>query len=156
TVRDLLPCAKHLFVEATQARVSPPLAGAPERRNHDRSCENHKVFRTCAYRVALLQWRASGATQRKQPRAPCAIQPPRPAASSRPVSIQRGTGGRRAHTLRETASASQATWEGRFGGKLIPSALAPWSRVPKRRICVSCCAGATSGHASAPPTCWHV
>src|SRR5262249_19673189 len=100
-----------------------------KRRNHDRSYENHLVFRTCAYRVAFRQRHASGATQREQPRAPCAIRPPRPAASSGWPSIRRGTGGRRAHSPREMPSGSQAASEGRFRGKPITSALAPWSKV---------------------------
>ena len=37
---------------------------------------------------------ADGATQREQPRAPCAIRPPRPPASSGWPAIRRGTGGR--------------------------------------------------------------
>src|SRR6516162_1171883 len=40
------------------------------------------------------RWRAGGATQREQPRAPCAIRPPRLPASSGWPSIRRGTGGR--------------------------------------------------------------
>ena len=40
------------------------------------------------------RWHAVGATQREQPRAPCAIWPPRPAARSGWPSIRRGTGGR--------------------------------------------------------------
>jgi len=40
------------------------------------------------------RWHASGPTQREQPRAPSAIQPPRPAANSAWRSIRRGTGGR--------------------------------------------------------------
>src|SRR5262249_38670840 len=59
-------------------------------------------------RVALWQRRAGGATQRGQPRAPCATRPPRPAASSGWPSIRRGTGGRRARNPREMGGTSQA------------------------------------------------
>ena len=96
-----------------------------KRRNHDRSYENHLVFRTCAYRVAFRQRHASGATQREQPRAPCAIWPAHPPASSGWPSIRRGTGG----WLPSDAGASQAASEGRFLGKAITSALAPCSKV---------------------------
>src|SRR5262249_37069192 len=54
-------------------------------------------------RVAC-RWHAGSATRRGQPRVPCAIWPPRPAASSGWPSIRRGTGG----WLPSEADASQA------------------------------------------------
>jgi len=64
TVRDLLLCAKHLFVEATQARscwLWPSVR--LKRRNHDRSRENHMVFKALSLsRCVLAGQRCAAAT----------------------------------------------------------------------------------------------
>src|SRR6516165_8702325 len=59
-----------------------------------RTCSSSGSHRDRVASWRRSRWRAGGATQREQPRAPCAIRPPRPPASSGWPSIRRGTGGR--------------------------------------------------------------